>query len=322
MSRPGGLQLSPVQIIAALLATLTGAILASYLGVGGTLVGAAVGSIASTTGTEVYRHYLRRSQERLKAAGEVLRHRQADSGQHARHAAGQLTAAPSWATRPPRRWPPAGLPVAPAPAAITAVARTGHRTPARPRSSRSLPRPARGSAGPVRPGQPGPPRGSMPRVSSATGPGRTAPPRTAVAAAAVVAEHQPAAAADLRRRRAGPVPGRHGGRHDHRAVGGQATRCGRVGQALHRDERRQPGRRGRQRAQAAGHARQQPYAGHRIQRQHRTQFARGHAIRHVADPEHIGLVGAVVRPGGHADTRWRAGLRSGDHPDALGECLP
>lgn len=90
MSRPGGLQLSPVQIIAALLATLTGAILASYLGVGGTLVGAAVGSIASTTGTEVYRHYLRRSQERLQAAGEVLRHRQEPTGQHAaRHATGQ-----------------------------------------------------------------------------------------------------------------------------------------------------------------------------------------------------------------------------------------
>ncbi len=89
MSRPGGLQLSPTQIIAAMLATLTGAILASYLGVGGTLLGAAVGSIASTTGTEVYRHYLRRSQERLKAAGEVLRHRQTDAGQHARHAAGQ-----------------------------------------------------------------------------------------------------------------------------------------------------------------------------------------------------------------------------------------
>jgi hypothetical protein len=90
MSRPGGLQLSPVQIVASLLATLTGAILASYLGVGGTLAGAAVGSIASTTGTEVYRHYLRRSQERLKAAGEVLRHRQEPTGQHAaRHAAGQ-----------------------------------------------------------------------------------------------------------------------------------------------------------------------------------------------------------------------------------------
>ncbi len=89
MSRPGGLQLSPVQIVASLLATLTGAILASYLGVGGTLGGAALGSIASTTGTEVYRHYLRRSQERLKAAGDVLRHRQGDTGQHARHATGQ-----------------------------------------------------------------------------------------------------------------------------------------------------------------------------------------------------------------------------------------
>ena len=89
MSRPGGLQLSLTQIIASLLAALTGAFLASSLGVGGTLAGAAVGSIASTTGTEVYRHYLRRSQERLKAAGEVLRHRQTDAGQHARHAAGQ-----------------------------------------------------------------------------------------------------------------------------------------------------------------------------------------------------------------------------------------
>jgi hypothetical protein len=93
MSRPGGLQLSPVQIVASLLATLTGAILASYLGVGGTLAGAAVGSIASTTGTEVYRHYLRRSHERLKAAGEVLRSRQTGAGQRARHAAGQQAGA-------------------------------------------------------------------------------------------------------------------------------------------------------------------------------------------------------------------------------------
>lgn len=87
MSRPGGLQLSPTQIVASLLATLTGAILASYLGVAGTLVGAAVGSIASTTGTEVYRHYLRRSQERLKAAGQVLRQHQ--TGQHTQHAPAQ-----------------------------------------------------------------------------------------------------------------------------------------------------------------------------------------------------------------------------------------
>jgi hypothetical protein len=77
MSRPGGLKLSTTQIVASLLATLTGALLASYLGVAGTLVGAAVGSLASTTGTEVYRYYLRRSQERLKAAGVVIKNRQA-----------------------------------------------------------------------------------------------------------------------------------------------------------------------------------------------------------------------------------------------------
>jgi hypothetical protein len=75
MSGPRGIHLSGTQIIASVLATLTGAIAASYLGVGGTLVGAALGSIASTTGTEIYRHYLMRSQERIKAAGEVLYHR-------------------------------------------------------------------------------------------------------------------------------------------------------------------------------------------------------------------------------------------------------
>jgi hypothetical protein len=75
MSGPRGIHLSGTQVIASVLATLTGAIAASYLGVGGTLIGAALGSIASTTGTEIYRHYLLRSQQRIKAAGEVLYHR-------------------------------------------------------------------------------------------------------------------------------------------------------------------------------------------------------------------------------------------------------
>ena len=72
MSRPGGIELSGSKVIAGVMATLTAAIAASYLGVAGTLIGAALGSLASTMGTEVYRHYLVRSQERLKAAG-VLR---------------------------------------------------------------------------------------------------------------------------------------------------------------------------------------------------------------------------------------------------------
>ncbi len=72
MSGPRGIHMSGAQVIASVLATLTGAIAASYLGVGGTLVGAAVGSLASTMGTEVYKHYLLRSQQRLRAAGQVL----------------------------------------------------------------------------------------------------------------------------------------------------------------------------------------------------------------------------------------------------------
>jgi hypothetical protein len=60
--------LSGIQVAASVLATLTGAIAASYLGVASTLVGAAVGSIASTVGTEVYRHYLGRTHERLRGA--------------------------------------------------------------------------------------------------------------------------------------------------------------------------------------------------------------------------------------------------------------
>jgi hypothetical protein len=75
MSGPRGLHLSGTQVIASVLATLTGAIAASYLGVAGTLIGATLGSIASTMGTEIYRHYLLRSQEGLKSAGEILVHR-------------------------------------------------------------------------------------------------------------------------------------------------------------------------------------------------------------------------------------------------------
>ena len=74
MSGPRGLKLSGTQVIASVLATLSAAVAASYLGVAGTLVGAAVGSVVSTMGTEIYKHYLQRSQERLRSAGQVLYH--------------------------------------------------------------------------------------------------------------------------------------------------------------------------------------------------------------------------------------------------------
>ena len=73
------LNLSGVQVSAGLLATLTGAVAASYLGVGGTLIGAAIGSLASTVGGEIYRHYLGRTHERLRGAVDVHRYRTARS---------------------------------------------------------------------------------------------------------------------------------------------------------------------------------------------------------------------------------------------------
>ena len=72
MSGRRGLNLSAAQVIAGVLATLSAAVAASFLGVAGTLVGAAVGSVVSTMGTEIYKHYLQRSEERLRSAGQVL----------------------------------------------------------------------------------------------------------------------------------------------------------------------------------------------------------------------------------------------------------
>ena len=74
-----GLNLSAIQVSAGILAALTGAFAASFLGVGGTLVGAGVGSLASTVGAEVYKHYLERTHERLRGAVDVRRYRTARS---------------------------------------------------------------------------------------------------------------------------------------------------------------------------------------------------------------------------------------------------
>ena len=80
MSGRRGLNLSAAQVIASVLATLSAAVAASFLGVAGTLVGAAVGSVVSTMGTEIYKHYLQRSEERLRSAGQVLYHSAARTG--------------------------------------------------------------------------------------------------------------------------------------------------------------------------------------------------------------------------------------------------
>jgi len=67
------MDLSATQVIASMLAAVTGAVAASYLGIAGTVVGAAIMSVASTVVASVYKHYIGRSRERLRAAREAAR---------------------------------------------------------------------------------------------------------------------------------------------------------------------------------------------------------------------------------------------------------
>lgn len=67
------IEMSATQVIASMLAAVTGAVAASDLGIAGTVIGAAVMSVASTAGASVYKHYIGRSGERLKAAAEAAR---------------------------------------------------------------------------------------------------------------------------------------------------------------------------------------------------------------------------------------------------------
>jgi hypothetical protein len=63
-------ELSPVQLIAGCLAAVTAAVLASFFGVAGTIIGTALGSIVGTAGTALYSHSIRRTQARLRRLRE------------------------------------------------------------------------------------------------------------------------------------------------------------------------------------------------------------------------------------------------------------
>ncbi len=65
MSKRAGIDLNTVQIVASMGAAVTGAVLTSYLGDGGTIVGTAVGAGTSTAGFAVYKHYLGRTKEKV-----------------------------------------------------------------------------------------------------------------------------------------------------------------------------------------------------------------------------------------------------------------
>ncbi|MFC7745014.1 hypothetical protein ACFQXA_35120 [Nocardiopsis composta] len=72
------INLSAPQVIAGGIATLTAATAASFLGVYGTILGAAVMSVMSTAGTAVTQHFLERSRDKAKevvGAGLTVVHR-------------------------------------------------------------------------------------------------------------------------------------------------------------------------------------------------------------------------------------------------------
>jgi hypothetical protein len=104
MSRPR-LEVSAIQVVATVLAAVTGALLASYLGVVGTITGTAVASGASTMATAIYRHYLGRTKERFQEVAPVIAKR-------TRLPEGPLTHGAAPATRQPMPSPAtnAGVP--------------------------------------------------------------------------------------------------------------------------------------------------------------------------------------------------------------------
>ncbi|MFJ9521424.1 hypothetical protein ACIRPK_24615 [Kitasatospora sp. NPDC101801] len=67
-STPRRIDLSVAQVAASALATIVGALLASELGVYGTIIGAAVVSIGATTGGAIFQHLFRRGGEQLRQA--------------------------------------------------------------------------------------------------------------------------------------------------------------------------------------------------------------------------------------------------------------
>ncbi|GGP14870.1 hypothetical protein LDL08_36675 [Nonomuraea glycinis] len=93
-------ELTGPQIVGSTLAAVTAAVAASYLGVTGTVIGAALVSAATTVGSAVYTHYLRRTGEKVKrhtvaawrehAAADV-----ADGGPSTLLVAAELAAEPS-----------------------------------------------------------------------------------------------------------------------------------------------------------------------------------------------------------------------------------
>ncbi|MFB4287335.1 hypothetical protein ACBI99_06835 [Nonomuraea sp. ATR24] len=80
-------RVSVVQVAGGAMAALTAAVAASWLGVAGTVIGAAVMSVATTVGTELYTHYLRRTRAKVRQHTVTgRRHRPSDQARSSRPA--------------------------------------------------------------------------------------------------------------------------------------------------------------------------------------------------------------------------------------------
>ena len=79
-------QVNWVQSLAASLAAVTSAVLLSTVGVAGTLIGAALGSLALTIGNAVYSHYIETTKERVAAAHAAAASRVARAQARVRYA--------------------------------------------------------------------------------------------------------------------------------------------------------------------------------------------------------------------------------------------
>jgi hypothetical protein len=75
--QPKGLQLSATQVAAGALASVSSAVVASFFGLAGTLIGAALASVISTVSAALYSSSLRKTNEKLRTARSQLTGRQA-----------------------------------------------------------------------------------------------------------------------------------------------------------------------------------------------------------------------------------------------------
>ncbi|MFC4116712.1 hypothetical protein [Nonomuraea zeae] len=75
------LELTGPQIVGSALAAVTAAVAASYLGVSGTVIGAALMSAGTTAGTAVYSHYLKRTGDKVKQHTVSARRGQVAAGE-------------------------------------------------------------------------------------------------------------------------------------------------------------------------------------------------------------------------------------------------